>query len=168
MRKICPHCKKLLIDHTTHKDILLVGEQPGFEDIRSGVARFEGKIGDALRQELGRVGLAPGSYDTTYLWKHAPDEKDCDPDWHLDRLVKEFQGRKYILLMGSKLVTALIGKDGMYTGLLVKVPHVNATFVAAPSMISLFQGLGDWRLSLGIFASHIRKDQSKSTMLRKR
>lgn len=158
IRKPCPICHKLLVFPTGSEksEILLVGEQPGYEDVRSGSVYFEGKIGDALRSELMKAGLPIQNCRLTNLWLHAADEKECELKYHIDALIKEFKGRKHILLMGPKVVTALTGKSGNFSGLPVKV--LNYTNVmAAPSMATLLAApIGDWKLSLERFVSKIK------------
>ena len=47
-RANCPQCKKLLIPAYGTGCVLLVGEFPGFEEVKRGVP-FVGRTGDVLR-----------------------------------------------------------------------------------------------------------------------
>lgn len=160
VRSKCPKCSKLLVTpHGNHKaSILLVGEFPGYEEIREGVP-FCGRTGDVLKSEMMRLGLQFNACRVTNLWQHAPDETTCDLRWHLDQLVKEFKGKSHVLLMGSDVVSALLGKAvSNYAGLKVRIPEFkNIHFWVSPNPAVVFHGpLGELRLSLERFAQDVQ------------
>jgi uracil-DNA glycosylase family 4 len=103
-RERCPKCGKLLIEPVGPKDskILLVGEFPGQEESERGIP-FCGPSGDILKSELMRVRLPFVVCRATNLWTHRQDEKECDANWHANRLGKEMRGKKVVLFMGSEL-----------------------------------------------------------------
>lgn len=156
-RLACPHCGKLLVmpAGTASSPILLVGEFPGVEEIKSGVP-FVGKTGDVLSSELSRVGINLRSTYMTNLWLHQED-KDCKLDYHMDHLIASLAGRKYILLMGSSVMRALTGKGVMeMSGLIVKSDYLprRSVAVACPNPASAFKRgstIGEMRHAIKTF-----------------
>lgn len=160
IRAKCHKCGKLLVTPygNPKSNILLVGEFPGYEEIREGVP-FCGRTGEVLKSELMRVGIQLGNCRVTNLWQHAADDKTCDLNWHLDQLVKEFKGKSHALLMGSDVVSALLGKAvSNYSGLQVKIPEFKSTkFWVSPNPAIVFHGpLGELRLSIERFAADVQ------------
>lgn len=162
MRSRCDVCHCLLIDPVgpLSAEILLVGEYPGYEEVRQG-APFVGKTGDVLREELARVGIQYTRCRSTNLWLH-DKTNDCNIDYHIKMLVAEMYARKYVLLMGSDVTKALLGTGVMdWSGLQVNsqfIPdHIKA--MACPNPASVFKGrVGEVRLAFKKFAEMIRKD----------
>ena len=58
VRQACPICSNLLVLPVGPKDasILLIGEYPGVEEVKSGFC-WVGRGGEVLRAELARVGI---------------------------------------------------------------------------------------------------------------
>ena len=76
-RQACPICSNLLVLPVGLKDasILLVGEYPGVEEVKSGFC-WVGRGGEVLRSELARVGIQYEQCRATNLWLHAPSKED--------------------------------------------------------------------------------------------
>jgi uracil-DNA glycosylase family 4 len=161
MRQVCAHCGKQLVEPNGNprSPILLVGEQPGLDEIKRGIC-FVGRTGEVLQQELARQGIQVMTCRLTNLWLHAKDEKGCDPRWHLDQLVREFTGRSHVLLMGSEVTSAILGtKSAALAGLQVKVPDFpKIKFFVSPNPAVVFRSpIGDLRLSVERFAQATRR-----------
>ena len=132
-REICPVCEHYqLVSADGPKDskLLLVGEYPGVEEIKTGHP-WVGEAGQVLNEELERAGLNRDYIRVTNLWLHAPPAKpraapprmklalekwtaatkayDAEFRFHYTQLLKEMVGRKGILLMGSDVTEALLG-----------------------------------------------------------
>lgn len=160
-REACPHCGRMLIDAAGPKEakILLVGEFPGYEEVRQG-RPFVGRTGEVLQQELARQGLQLQQCRYTNLWQHDKAEKACDPDWHLDQLTREFQGRSHVLLMGSDVTTAILGGKVMeYAGTRITLPAFkDIRFWVSPNPAIVFNApLGELRLAIERFAKDTRR-----------
>lgn len=160
-RTPCPKCHKMLVmpRGPEKAKLLLIGEFPGYEEIRQGFP-FVGNSGEILRSELLRAGLAMNDCRLTNLWLHDKDEKNCDMAWHLDRMVKEFKGRTHILLMGSDVVSALLGESvSNRAGLPVKIPEFpKIRFWVSPNPAVVFHGpVGDFRMSIERFVKDAKK-----------
>lgn len=191
-RTKCPHCDKLLIDPMGNQEspILLVGDSPGYQETRQGLPfAFKEKpnqilSGDILRSELMRVGLSLNDTLITNLWQHQQDWKmitippktargkpkekkveACPMENHLNNLVRMFDGRTHILLMGSHVTEALLGvKYGAVSGTKVKMKeYPKIHFWVSPDPSTLFsQPIGELRLAFDRFA----EDAKKKTKIR--
>lgn len=160
MRTPCKKCGKLLVPAAgpVKSKILLVGEFPGFEEVRQGIP-FVGRTGEVLDNELRRAGLQMRNCRVTNLWLHDRDE-ECDPKWHLNQLVKEFKGRTHVLLMGSELISALLGNHVMdYSGCHITVPEFKGVrFWVSPNPAIVFHSsVGEVRLAVTRFVEDVRK-----------
>jgi DNA polymerase len=134
-REICPICKRLQLiraDGPEKAKLIIVGEYPGLEEIKTGHP-WVGEAGQVLNEELERAGLNRDYIRVTNLWLHtppkeprkvAPKTKPAHERWveertayvaeftfHLTQLQMELKGRKGILLMGSDVTEALLGKS---------------------------------------------------------
>jgi uracil-DNA glycosylase family 4 len=159
-REPCPKCGLLLVTPIGPKDakLLFVGEYPSFEDVRYGAAS-SGKIGDALRSELARIGIQKAACRITNLWQHA-QSKSCDSSWHLEQVTKELDRHDWVILMGSEITKVLLGRGIMeVAGLEVKsklFPKIK--FFAIPNPASLIHGdVGETRLALEKFKERMKK-----------
>lgn len=165
MRNTCNSCKKKLLVEPVGPlgaEILLVGEFPGYEEIRAG-SPFVGRTGDVLKEELNLVGIQFLKCRMTNLWLHEKDT-DCDLGYHIQNLVLEMRGRKYVLLMGSDVTKTLLGKGVMeVSGLVVTSPYIpdDITAVACPNPASVFKGrVGEVRMAMKKFAMIVRGDKN--------
>lgn len=157
MRAKCPHCGHSLVEPAgpPTSPILLLGEFPGMEEIKVG-RPWVGKAGEILRDELARVGISMASCRATNLWLHAPS-KECPYDWHLDQAMKELQGRKAVLLIGSEVTRVFLdAKVSDWVGLQVKsklLPKtVKVAVVSYNPAIALHGSIGEIRFAFQRFA----------------
>ena len=125
-RQACPICSNLLVLPVGLKDasILLVGEYPGVEEVKSGFC-WVGRGGEVLRSELARVGIQYEQCRATNLWLHAPSKGDEEYRWHMEQMLTEVQGKKFVLLMGSDVCKALLNEAvSDVSGLIVNSPYL--------------------------------------------
>lgn len=161
-RAVCPRCGKQLVavGGRPSSKILLVGDYPGKDEIITGVPLVMGsRAGDVLQAELLKVGLIFHDMRHTNLWRHAKNETDCDPAWHLDQLVQEFKGKTHVLMMGSHVTQALIGYNVEdRSGLRVKVPgYKDIHFWVSPSPANAHASpVGEMRLAMERFAHDVQ------------
>jgi uracil-DNA glycosylase len=158
-RQKCEYCGDLLIQPwgPPNSTILLVGEFPGKDDIMEGIAPV-GVVGQILANELAKVGLNLYSCRFVNLWQHAKND-ECNLDWHIQQMVKEFENRKYILLMGSEVTQTLIVKSAMeLSGLRIKLNLAPKAIVyASPNpAILLHTPVGEFRDALVKFRKEIK------------
>ncbi len=151
-RVACPKCGNLLIPPTglEQADILLIGEYPSYDHIRSGRLLGDAKVDEILRKELSRVGIQLSACRYINVWQHGKN-KECDPQWHIDHILPEISGHKLVILMGAEATRAFVGKGIMeVAGLFVKsklFPKVK--FFAIPNAATLLRGdIGEMRLAL--------------------
>ena len=193
MREQCPICKRLLLvepDGDPKAKILIVGEYPGIEEIKAG-RPWVGQAGKVLDRELELVGIPRHICRVTNLWLHAPPaapktEKPktrsaierweeaaaaYEPEFtfHYTRLLKEIKGRKALLMMGSDVTEALIGRPvSLVAGCFIKsgrfITAVNLPKVTVAMMnpaIVFRSGkegkLGETRLAIQRFAEAINE-----------
>src|SRR3990167_6689910 len=125
-RQACPICGNLLVLPVGAKDasILLVGEYPGVEEVKSGFC-WVGSGGEVLRSELARVGIQYEQCRATNLWLHAPSKEYEEYRWHMEQMLTEVQAKKYVLLMGSDVCKALLNEAvSDVSGLIVNSPYL--------------------------------------------
>ena len=189
-RKPCPHCGKLLIAPMGNpkSPYLLVGDFPGYAETVQGLPfafgqpnsyKKETRAGDILKDELTRVGIMLNQVLITNMWQHQKDWKieiipaktargkdkehkveACPSNWHLDELVRLFEGRTHVLLMGSEVTQALIGENVQaVSGTRVKVngfPKIHFWVSPNPSL-AFSQPIGELRLALERFSEDVKK-----------
>ena len=132
-REICPVCEHYQLvsaDGPTKAKLIIVGEYPGVEEIKTGHP-WVGEAGQVLNEELERAGLNRDYIRVTNLWLHAPPAKpratppkmklalekwtaakkayDAEFRFHYAQMTKEMKGRAAALLMGSDVTEALLG-----------------------------------------------------------
>jgi uracil-DNA glycosylase len=194
-RERCTHCGKLLIPALGNpkSPLLLVGDFPNYLETKQGFpfafrnphnAWDNMQSGDILREELTRVGIMMNSVLLTNLWMHGKDWKmettytktgkekqqkvpACPPEFHLDSLVKMFAGKTHVLLMGSEVTQALIGKTvQQVSGTQVVVPGIDKKihFWVSPNPALAFnQPLGELRLAFQRFSDDVSGKTKKKT-----
>ena len=187
-REVCPICKKYqLIPPSGPKDSpwLLIGEYPGFEEIKQGVP-WAGQAGKVLDQELERAGLNRDYIRVTNLWLHKapvapratpPKTKSALETWHklkkayaaefsfhYTQMLKELKAREAVLLMGSDVTMALLGVTvTSVAGCFVKsdiIPSSTKVVVAMMNPAIVFRPgpegtLGETRLAIQRFAEAV-------------
>lgn len=179
-RQRCSCCGKLLIAPmgNPHSPFLLVGDGPGHNENIQGVPfAFRTKPtqtlgGDILKDELVRVGIMLNTVLVTNLWQHGISYKTvtegkkskqvyaCPLEFHLDQLVKMFEGRTHVLLMGSQVTQALLGVNVQsVSGIKVEVPgHKKIRFWVSPNPALAFaQPIGELRLAFRRFSEDISR-----------
>ena len=154
--------------------IILIGEYPGFEEIKQGVP-WVGQAGKVLDQELERAGLPRDRCRVTNLWLHAPPPKPkfaepkttaakerrltlvraYEPEFrfHSTQVHKEMKGKRAVLLMGSDVTEALLGVSvNSVAGCFVKVEGVEIAVAMMNPAIVFRPGpegkLGETRLAI--------------------
>ena len=161
-RNKCPQCGRLLVESAGNPDseILLIGEYPGWEELRDGVP-FTGRTGQVLRDVLAREGIDIHRCRLTNLWLHEHPTKDrpCDINYHVKCLTRELKGRKYALAMGSDVCRLITGVGAMSkSGLRVANPLSAAITYIAPNPATVFHGtVGELYLAVHEFAKEINK-----------
>jgi len=78
-------------------EILLVGDAPTGYDVKEGQL-WTGPGGDILKIELANAGIHMKQVRITNMWLH-PKKNDCYA--HMEELLNEMNGKKFILLMGA-------------------------------------------------------------------
>ena len=159
----CPVCKTdetVLPFGPKTSPVLIIGDHPGKDELRDGKP-FVGATGGVLRSELSRVKLDSNRMRMTNLWMHEPNENDECMDVGAKAVLKESQGKKVILLVGSATVKyfANVSVEG-YNGLVVACPYFpHAVAVACVQPTTVFHGtLGEFRFAMQQFAVVIRKE----------
>jgi uracil-DNA glycosylase len=138
-----------------------VGEFPGVDEVKQG-RPFVGITGDILMEELGRVGLQLNQFRITNLWLHQTQKRGetCGRDFHMQNLVHEMIGRKFILLMGSDVLKALTKNSVMEVSSLQVVGSFipsDAIAIASPNPAAVTHGgIGELRLALSRFSEVLR------------
>lgn len=159
-RPICPICKtKKLVPAFGPDDaeILLAGGFPGKAEIARGIP-WIGKAGEVLEYELNRVGIQIDHCRITNLWMHeppkpltkvqirkkVPDMYNKELGWHMKQLLKEFEGRKALFLMGSELIDVLgIGFISNLSGMVVSSTWFPESVEFAVASVNPAQALHD-------------------------
>jgi len=191
IRKQCSVCAKLLINPIGNpaSSFLLVGDFPGYVETIQGVPfafrnvhnpRDSNKAGDVLKVELTRVGIMMNQVLITNLWQHQKDWKvettigakgkekkqkveACPLAFHLDELVRLFEGKTHVLLMGSEVTEALLGiKTERVSGTQVRIAEFSKIhFWVSPNPSLVFnQPIGEWRLALKRFSEDVSKKKN--------
>lgn len=158
--KNCPICNHYIIDPSGRTDspILLIGEFPGEEEMKTGKP-FVGPSGHILRREMARAGLDISRCRVTNLWLH-PETKDgkCY-EFMVDLIGQELNGKKAVLLIGSSAVSSMTAFGVTeVSGLEVEfVPPLDyfSGFVMAASTVS--NTLGEFRVACVKFVKRIKE-----------
>ena len=170
-RKSCKLCGKLMVpaDGPAKAKAILVGEFPGFEEVKMGVP-FIGSAGAILKKEMRDIGLDFKQFRVANLWGHGKPGKGSFEDefnYHVGNLVKEFSGRQAVLLMGSDCATHLLKRSIMdISGLSVPTkwlpseifPSSIEVVVAAPNpAAAVHAGPGELRIALHRFKLELER-----------
>lgn len=137
--------------------ILLVGEFPNYDDLRSGYVG-SGRVGEILRMELARVGIQLAQCRLVNMWHHAIS-KDCSLEYHTDVMLPELSGHDWVVLMGSTPTKVFLDKGIMeVSGLKVTsklFPKIK--MFAIPNAGTLLRGdVGEMRLALQKFKERMK------------
>lgn len=159
---VCPVCKTndLVPPSGIEKSkILIIGEFPGIEEIKTGKP-FSGATGGILRTELGKLGIDLSSIRTMNMWMHLPNKNEKCLEYGVQQVIKEAKGKQAILLIGSDTVKYFCDlKVHNVNGLEVKSNLFSAPLImACVQPATVFHGtLGELRLSLKKFADKIER-----------
>ena len=153
MNDHCPICNYKMVYPvgSPKSDTLLIGEFPGDEEIKEG-RPWVGEAGKILRAELTRAGIAYVNCRATNLWLHRTND-GCDISFHVDALMKEVEGKKYILLMGSELCKMFLDKGvSDLSGTITKFGGAKTVVCYNPA-IAIHSSVGEVRLAIQRFAA---------------
>lgn len=150
---ICGYQKCVPPAGNAKSTILVVAEYPGREEEIKGKPMV-GKMGDVLRQELGRLGVDLNRMRICNLWQHEPNNNEDCYKRGFETVIQEARGKKAILLLGSDAVKAFTGeKVSDVCGLNVKSDYLSAPIIIAcvNPAIAYHSGIGELRLALKKF-----------------
>lgn len=152
MENKCPICEYKLVPPIgpPNSTTLLVGEFPGDEEIKKGIP-WIGEAGKILKAELQKAGISYTTCRATNLWMHRVNDF-CDINVHIDKLMHEMKGRKYMLLMGSDLAKLFFNASvSDLTGTIQTLNGVKTVVCYNPA-IALHSTIGEVRLAIRRFA----------------
>lgn len=165
----CPICKSTDCVPASGKEkskILLIGEFPGVDEIKSG-RPFSGATGTILRTELGKLGIDLSQFRIANLWLHIPNDardplkQDCLNYSVEKHLIKEIKNKEAILLIGSETVRFFCDKKvSQMNGLEVKSNKITSVplIMACIQPATVFHGtVGELRFSLKRFVEKIER-----------
>ena len=140
--------------------ILVVGEQPGKEEIKKGKP-LVGNTGTIFKMELARIGIDLNRLRICNLWHHDPkgSTQFCLQEG-VSRVLEEAKGKEAILLVGSETVTYFCNENvSDVSGMIVHSHYLSAPIVfACVQPATVFHGgLGELRLSLEKFGELIKE-----------
>jgi len=153
----CPICKTEKCVNSVgskHSKILLVGSEPGDEELQKGIPMV-GPMGRVLRTELLVLGLDIKQTRRTNIWKHPPNEnKECFEHGVMG-VLEDAEGKEAILLMGDEVVGYFTGMSvSKVNGLPVKSYYLSAPIIYAclnPAIVFKKSGVGEIRFALRNF-----------------
>lgn len=156
-REQCPACKDKLVNPRgpLASDYLLIGPYPGEHEIKTGQP-WSGWAGEILASELQKVGLHLDMCRHTNIWLHLPNDNPQCWDFCVGRLMKELQGRKYVLLMGSDTVSFfteynLMQANGMQIESDYLPGSVEVAVISVNPAQALYGAVGELRFALENF-----------------
>lgn len=156
----CPICKStdcVPVGGKQHSKILLIGEFPGEDEVKSGKP-FSGATGSVLRTELGKLGADLSQFRITNLWLHKPNHNEDCLKYSVEQVIKEAKGKDAILLIGSDAVKYFCDvKVSQWNGLEVKSSYLSAPIIMALIQpATVFHGCtGELRFGLKKFVERI-------------
>lgn len=156
----CPICKStncVPAGGRQHSKILLIGEFPGTDEVKSGKP-FSGATGAVLRTELAKLGVDLSQMRITNLWLHIPNHNEDCLKYSVEQVIKEAKGKEAILLIGSDTVKYFTDKKvSQVNGLIVKSDYLSAPLIlACVQPATVFHGCpGELRFGLKRFANKI-------------
>lgn len=151
-------CGKLLLETWGNRssNVVVISDAPLFDDVKNGVL-YSGAYGEALKNEMSKMGIQPSGTHMMTLWKHGQD-KECTYD-HATEALKILKDAKLILMLGSECLSTYTGYTAMeVSGTIVKSKMIKGTIVAGPSITTLGKTpIGELKLALELFAEQRRK-----------
>ena len=158
----CPVCgTERCVPPAGRKDspVLLVAEFPGDEEVLDGQP-FTGRTGTIFKQQLGQLGWSLSNFRMMNLWQHPPNKNEKCLKHGIQTVIKEAQGKKGILLIGSDVAKAFTQYNvSEICGIPVESDYFSAEVIMAmvnPAIV--FHGvLGELQLGLEKFLKRIEK-----------
>jgi len=158
----CPKCKSdecVPAVGSTKSKILVVGEFPGKDEIKSGKP-FSGATGAVLRTEMAKVGLDINRMRLCNLWYHVPNKnKEC-LDHGMQLVIKDAMNKQAILLIGSDVVKIFCDMSvSLVNGLQVTSPYLSAPIIMAcvqPAVV-FSNSIGELQWTLRKFAKLVEE-----------
>lgn len=156
----CPICKStdcVPAGGKQHSKILLIGEFPGEDEVKSGKP-FSGATGSVLRTELGKLGADLSQFRITNLWLHKPNHNEDCLKYSVEQVIKEAKNKEAILLIGSDTAKFFCGvKVSQWNGLEVKSNYLSAPIImCCVQPATVFHGtIGELRFALKRFSERI-------------
>ena len=156
----CPICKSpdcVPAGGNKHSKILLIGEFPGDDEIRTGKP-FSGATGTVLRTELAKMGMDLSQFRIANLWIHKPNHNEECLNYSVTQCIKEAKNKEAILLIGSDTVKYFSGKKvSQVNGLEVKSDYLSAPIIMALIQpATVFHGcVGELRFGLKQFVKRV-------------
>lgn len=156
-KPICPVCMGNAVPArgSVDSDVLIIGEFPGTEEMRS-LRPFSGGAGGVLRQEFANCGIYLGDFRVTNLWVHPihvtytehihqfgneVSNKELIDDlnkkcleYSTKLVMDEAKGKKAILLVGSDVVSTFTD----YTVSNVNGLEVGSTFKKTKIVVAMY------------------------------
>jgi len=140
-------------------EILLIGNAPTQFDVRA-MKPWTGEAGSLLQSELRRAGINYNNVRITNMWQHAKT-KDCDIVHHLDAVYAEMANKRYIILMGSDVVTYFTDMQvsdvsGLRIDNMDRLPPESKVYAIFNPAIAMRDKLGEVRHGLSKIAEDMK------------
>jgi len=160
-KSVCPIClEKTVRPYGYSKDILVIGEFPGKEEIAWGKP-FTGNTGQIFRKELAYLGVDLLQVRLTNLWLHIPNKREDCFNYSRDICLEEAKDKKAILLIGSDTVSYFTGYNvTSVNGLQVDSPILSAPIIYAMfnPAITFHKTVGEVRFALKSFVDKLKEE----------
>lgn len=166
MTQYCPACgNRICPPRGSSKDLLIVGEFPGKEEMSQGrpfatSLRFM-TAGQVFKKELERLGVSLNDFRLANLWLHEPTKsEDCFQAGY-NHVLDEAKGKSAILLVGSDVVEVFTGyKVSDVSGLQVASSVLSAPIIYAMvnPALALHRALGEVRHGVQKFVARLEKE----------
>lgn len=164
--KYCPVCDARVVPSSgKSKDLLIVGEFPGDEELRQGKPFASNSnfitAGKIFRKELERVELFLSDFRVTNLWLHTPNKNEECYSLGYQAVLDEAKGKKAILLVGSDTIETFTNyKVSDVSGLRVDSPILSAHLIMAmvnPALAS-HRAVGEVRFAIEQWQMNLEKE----------
>lgn len=158
----CKHCGEFSVPYYGNElsEVLVIGAYPGSEEVDAGIP-LVGPMGSMFKSELRYLGIHLDNWRYGNLWQHpANDKEECFKDG-LEKTLKELEGKKAALLLGSEPVEHLLGKKVTDACGLFFMSHLSSVPMMAcfnPAVVFQDNGVvGEVRLALRKFVKYVEK-----------
>ena len=156
----CPICKSnecVPAGGNEHSKVLLIGEFPGQDEVKSGKP-FSGATGGVLKAELAKLGIDLYGLRICNMWLHIPNHEENCLMYSIEQVIKEAKGKQAILLIGSDTAKYFCDKKvSAVNGLEVQSNLLSAPLIfACVQPATVFHGaIGELRFALKRFIERI-------------